>query len=550
MTKASYIGVQPTSKQYLERRTSFLATAGQTLVSGLTYIPGYVDVFVNGSKLFYTAFTASSGTGITFLTPLNLNDVVEIKTSNPEKVIDAVKYSELAGTGAGQGASLVGIQDYQQVTLKQLLIDSSNEINVLRLIPPTEWAAILAGTSTFDAKSAFQAAIDTGKSIYAPGVYKIVGSLNLQKLSKLRGDGFNGGSSAGSGCVFYNTGTSPAVVMPITKTHVHSSIEDFFFKASSWDPTTGANGHGLDIVGQLSMSRVQIIGFQKIGAYLHHDASLSGPYESVLTNVRVLYNGQHGLVVGRGANAVTLISCEYKWNGAPSYLTAPSASGNFDGLYVDNYDDGSGYPTYLPEGLTILGGDSSYNSRYGFNIQGVSYGRIMPGYSEFNKSAYDANLGVDLVNTLVQFGRIPAAKVNMAASYAAYQRTNTVMIGGKSYGAANTNTAPQNNFSVFNTKLVLSEDTATSSKEVMVIPDPVTGNATIGGYNGAILTLGSGASVSLPLVANVQFSGVNTTGAGTASLGTNCPASVPTAPYTWVRVLSSDGTVCFMPLFK
>lgn len=43
----------------------------------------------------------------------------------------------------------------------------------------------------------------------------------------------------------------------------------------------------------------------------------------------------------------------------------------------------------------------------------------------------------------------------------------------------------------------------------------------------------------------------DTTGSGTViGLGTNCPASSLTAPYTWVKVLSSDGSTVWMPGFK
>ena len=41
-----------------------------------------------------------------------------------------------------------------------------------------------------------------------------------------------------------------------------------------------------------------------------------------------------------------------------------------------------------------------------------------------------------------------------------------------------------------------------------------------------------------------------TTGAGTALLGTNSPATTNTAPYTWLTVITSDGSTCYIPLWK
>ena len=40
------------------------------------------------------------------------------------------------------------------------------------------------------------------------------------------------------------------------------------------------------------------------------------------------------------------------------------------------------------------------------------------------------------------------------------------------------------------------------------------------------------------------------TGAGTATLGTNCPAVTPTSPYTWIKMISSDGSTVYVPAFK
>lgn len=457
---------------------------------------------------------------------------------------------DLSSTASGKGAALVGVQDEQTVTAQDLLVAAALEINILRYIPKAQWAAILAGTSSYDARSAIQSAINTGRPLYAPGVYRVVGSLDFNQLHSLRGDGFNGGATSGSVFVFESTGTSPAVTRTAAgATRVQASVTGIAFKAKSWDGVTGANGHGLDTSARLCQTNTAWIGFGKLGCYYHHDMTGNGPYESVLTNVRALYNGQHGLVVGRGANVCTLLNCEGKWNGASSYLTAPSVLGTYDGIVVDDYDDGTGWPSYTPEGTHIIGGDASYNARYGWSIQACAYGNIAPGYAEFNKAAYDANLGNDLRNSTVIIGRIPAAKVNMAAVYYLALAPNTVIIGGKSYGGANTNTAPQSDYSRANLRYFFSGDSGFANG-VIGIPDPATGNFVLGGFGAGSLTLGIGASTDVGINANLRFLGVNTTGAGSAALGANCPATTATAPYTWVRVKTSDGSTGFIPIWK
>jgi hypothetical protein len=48
----------------------------------------------------------------------------------------------------------------------------------------------------------------------------------------------------------------------------------------------------------------------------------------------------------------------------------------------------------------------------------------------------------------------------------------------------------------------------------------------------------------------MKFSGLNSTGAGTALLGTNSPATTNAAPYTWFKVLTSDGSTGYIPVWK
>lgn len=60
---------------------------------------------------------------------------------------------------------------------------------------------------------------------------------------------------------------------------------------------------------------------------------------------------------------------------------------------------------------------------------------------------------------------------------------------------------------------------------------------------------GSGASI-LELSAQPKFSGTNTTGAGSAALGGNSPATTNTAPYTWIKAVSSDGSTVYIPCWK
>jgi len=45
-------------------------------------------------------------------------------------------------------------------------------------------------------------------------------------------------------------------------------------------------------------------------------------------------------------------------------------------------------------------------------------------------------------------------------------------------------------------------------------------------------------------------SAMTATGVGVPLWGTNCPASTVAAPYTWIRVVVLDGSVCYVPCYK
>ena len=52
------------------------------------------------------------------------------------------------------------------------------------------------------------------------------------------------------------------------------------------------------------------------------------------------------------------------------------------------------------------------------------------------------------------------------------------------------------------------------------------------------------------LAGKLKFSITNSTGGGSALLGANSPATTLTAPYTWITVITSDGSTGYMPIWK
>lgn len=48
----------------------------------------------------------------------------------------------------------------------------------------------------------------------------------------------------------------------------------------------------------------------------------------------------------------------------------------------------------------------------------------------------------------------------------------------------------------------------------------------------------------------VEFDAGNTTGSGSAALGANSPAIVVSAPYTWIQIVTQDGSTAYVPAWK
>ena len=80
----SYLGRSAKLSRKTQEKVSFLATAGQTVKTGLSYVSTFVEVRVNGIILTDVLdYTATDGNSITFPVALTLDDevtVISLKT--------------------------------------------------------------------------------------------------------------------------------------------------------------------------------------------------------------------------------------------------------------------------------------------------------------------------------------------------------------------------------------------------------------------------------------------------------------------------------------
>ena len=91
----SYLGRSAKLSLKAQEKVSFLATAGQTSKTGLSYVPNFIEVYVNGILLTDTTdFTATNGNSVTFTVALALNDEVTVISLKTFSVADHYTKSE------------------------------------------------------------------------------------------------------------------------------------------------------------------------------------------------------------------------------------------------------------------------------------------------------------------------------------------------------------------------------------------------------------------------------------------------------------------------
>lgn len=344
-----------------------------------------------------------------------------------------------AGTlSASSGAAHVGFIASGTGAVTRTMQDKAREF-----ISVKDFGAV--GDGTTDDTAAFLAVIATGKVGFVPfGNYKLTAALPLTEGGFV-GEGFGiGGAGAQFALLtFYNltSATNGAIYTRMaTQKSNFPRLENLYIAASSWNGVTGCLGYGLDIEAPLICDCVVVYGFKKSGVFLHNNTSgTGGPYQSRLRNVRSLYSGQHGILVGAGANAFGIESCEGKWSGAPSYGVAPSVAGSYDGLHVENTADGGGYAAFVPTALTVFGGDYSYNSQHGMNVVDCDGGNFGGGYSEGNLGAKQVRAGAGAKRGMYDFGFAVGAVtdlIDIDTVDSANAQTCTIRCNGFDFGGA------------------------------------------------------------------------------------------------------------------
>jgi hypothetical protein len=237
-------------------RWSKTAVGGETTLSGvgttggtLGYSPNREQVYLNGAQLQRDAdYTANNGTSIVLNVALIAGDVLEVICVNNLNTGTTAQAQDVYWNQSSSGAVTR--------TVESKLRDT---VSVLDFIPTSEHAAIKAGTSTYNAASAIQAALTASKSVYVPaGTYLLNSGVTVVSNQTLFGDGPASILKANANNVtIINTGIA------VAKTNI--TIKDLLLDGSSLLATAGISGHRVSYFNILNVV-VQNFGAMNVGA--------------------------------------------------------------------------------------------------------------------------------------------------------------------------------------------------------------------------------------------------------------------------------------------
>ena len=126
----SYLGRSAKLSRKTQEKVSFLATAGQTSKTGLSYVPTFVEVSVNGILLTdVTDYTATSGSSITFTVALELNDEVTVVSLKTFALADHYTKTQTDSAVSAAAAALVDSSPAALNTLNELAAALGDDAN-------------------------------------------------------------------------------------------------------------------------------------------------------------------------------------------------------------------------------------------------------------------------------------------------------------------------------------------------------------------------------------------------------------------------------------
>ena len=364
------------------------ATAGQTTFSGtgnyggvLTYVPTREQVYINGALQQRSAdYTADNGTSVVFAVGLTVGDVVDIVCIN----------NVVAGT-ANNAANITYSGQFSNQTARTVAAKLADVVSV------KDFGAVddgdVAGNGT-DNTTAFQNAINTGKTVYVPkGIYKITGTIELLNGTKaLRGDS--------NFPILVKTTPGPAIRIGATGSALNeqSRIENLYIMsptAPSFSATPNAtqaavvvSGDGASNPAAVQHPQVLNIRIGNFGVGIYLADVVNARVEKCFIQMLQDYSGLPGFTAANRFVGVLLDATPFSAGGI-----SPMASTQL----LDNDVSGAGIPSAVTSfGYWLVGSDIRDTFFDNCEAASVTYGYYVDsGTADFNWNVHIRNAIVD-----------------------------------------------------------------------------------------------------------------------------------------------------------
>ena len=288
-------GINSNFVSYTSQNEVQTATQGQTIftLTTIQYTPATnnLAVYVNGSKqIDPTNYVETGSTTVTFVSGLNVGDIVEFSTATPVAT-NTTSAANVSYNEGGAGAVTRTVQAKLQET-----------------VSVKDFGAI--GDGITDDTAAIQAALAASYNVVVPtGSYLISSTIAIPIKTRLF---FQGGSAN-------QTSVTPSAyfIKKSTMTTVGITIDDeAIMEGGGLVCQSGNTGDGIQIIGNGSVLKYSFVNFA--GGVGVRVGTASGKNCNVfeLNHVNSFENGSHGIYIhdgtaseGANANAGALYSC-------------------------------------------------------------------------------------------------------------------------------------------------------------------------------------------------------------------------------------------------
>lgn len=341
-------GINSNFIAYTAQEETATATAGQTVFTlALTYLVGTdnLAVFVNGSKQIVNVnYLETDGNTVTFLTGLNVGDVVEFNTASPVAT-NIINAANVQYNPAGSQAVTTNVQ-----------------AKLREMVSVKDFGA--AGDGVTDDTTAIQNAISAAlhKTLFFPtGQYLVSSSIALNTYVSLQGEGplvFTA-STYSSGSVLVKSATMTAPLLAITADE--ANVSNLGFRGLA-----GNTGDGIFITARkVALNNVIVTGMGQDGVRIGNTTTGTNANLWRLSNVQANANTRYGFYVNHNngglpdCNGGTSIGCSAQNNGADGLRVENASQNTFVGLVVET---NSGWGVYIGSDSTntvLIGGDNA-----------------------------------------------------------------------------------------------------------------------------------------------------------------------------------------------